>query len=765
MKLGWIIAYIFVTLALIVFFVRAVCQKKRITRYITWVMGFACIVVVSSIVQLATSKELVANIAYGVFFASLDWLLAAIIGFCNDYAEFQIERYVKTWMFIAVCAVDSLQLLANPWLHHAYSMRLEMRGETGYWVYDALGAFQIHLLWSYVLVAVIFGLLIFKTVRMPQMYHAKYRNILLILFIVVLLDALHLILGTVIDFSVLGFPLAAIAVYYYAVEFIPRALVNKTLGMTVDEMLDGVIIADVDNKAIYANDCVKEMLDLDVLAADRFHDNFDLWCRENYQSPEENFVYDWTREGENGEKQYLKVQYRRLLDEDGKYVGCYLNVQERTEEIQTLLEERYAATHDFLTGLYNREYFYKQAERCLRLHPEERYLMICSDIRNFKMINEIFGTEAADKLLIDMADALRSQTVGGEVYGRLVNDRFALLMRKRDYREMKFVAKSAEVMKIANDVSYPLMVYLGVYEVDDPSLPISMMCDRAMLALSTIKGDYQKQVAYYDEKLRYRVLEEQELAAGLDRAIHEGEIELYIQPQITVDGKCMGGEGLVRWNHPTKGLLLPGAFIGTFERNGMIVKLDLHVWELACRKLREWKDKGFADRYISVNISPKDFFFVDIYKEFTTLVGRYGISPKNIKLEITETAMMTDLPKQLALIKKLREAGFIVEMDDFGSGYSSLNMLKDIRIDTLKIDTEFLRASENEERSRTILKTVVALAKELGMPVITEGVETKDHVDFLTQIGCDIFQGFFFARPMKVEEYEKKYMSSHTETI
>lgn len=195
----------------------------------------------------------------------------------------------------------------------------------------------------------------------------------------------------------------------------------------------------------------------------------------------------------------------------------------------------------------------------------------------------------------------------------------------------------------------------------------------------------------------------------------------------------------------------------------MIVKLDLHVWELACRLLREWKDKGFEDRYISVNISPKDFFFVDIFKEFMALVTRYGISPHNLKLEITETAIITDLPKQLALIKKLRDAGFVVEMDDFGSGYSSLNMLKDIRVDMLKIDMEFLRQSENEGRSRTILKTVVALSKELGMPVITEGVETKDHVDFLTQIGCDIFQGFFFARPMKVADYEEKYLSQAKE--
>lgn len=760
MKISFSILYILVSLALIGFLIRAVYQKKDPTKHVKWVMSFACLCVWASIAQLLTSQRLVADIAYALFFVSIDWLLAALVGFCNVYCDFRMERFIKPWILLVICAVDSVQLMLNPWLHHAYTMRLSLHKNIGYWVYDARWAFQLHLLWSYVLVALIFGLLLQKIVKVPRMYRDKYRNVLLMLGTVVILDALHLIMGTIVDFSVLGFPLAAIAIYYYAIEFIPRALVSKTLGLAVDELLDGVIIADVDNRAIYANDCVKDLLDLHGKTGEHFQEDFELWCRQNYQSPEENFIYDWTMEAKDGEKRYLKVQYRRLLDEEGKYLGCYLNVQERTEEIETLLQERYAATHDFLTGLYNREYFYKQAERCLRLHPDERYLMICSDIRNFKMINDIFGREAADRLLIDMAQAMRTQAIGGEVYGRLVNDRFAMMMRKRDYREMKLIDKSTEVMKIANDVSYPLKVYLGVYEIDDPSMPISMMCDRALLALGTIKGDYQKQVAYYDEKLRYNVLQEQELAAGLDRAIREGEIELYIQPQITVDGKCLGGEGLVRWNHPTKGLLLPAAFIESFERNGMIVKLDLHVWELACKQLREWKDKGFPDRYLSVNISPKDFFFVDIYKEFTTLVGRYGISPKNLKLEITETAIITDLPKQLALIKKLREAGFGVAMDDFGSGYSSLNMLKDIRVDTLKIDMEFLRQSESEERSRTILKTVVALSKELGMPVITEGVETKDHVDFLTQIGCDIFQGFFFARPMKAADYEKKYLTN-----
>lgn len=758
MKLGFFIAYIFVALALFGVFVHAVRRKKDPTKHIKWLMCSAFVCVVSCIVQLVTVHSLIANLAYGVFFASIDWLLVALVGFCNGYCTYHMERYIKTWVLFAVCAVDSVQLLLNVFTNHAYTMMLVARDGEQFWMFHVLQPYELHLLWSYILVAMIFGMLLKKTIEVPHMYRSKYRNVLLMLVSAVLLDALHLLLGTVVDFSVLGFPLVAIAIYYYAVEFVPRALVSKTLGLMVDEMMDGVIIADADNRAIYANDCVREMLRSRKAFDGHFYEDFKAWCREHYQLPEENFIYDWTMELPDGEKRYLKVQHCRLTDEDEKYVGCYLNLQEHTEEVQTLLQERYLATHDALTGLYNCTYFYREAERCLRLHPDDRFLMICADIYGFKMINEVFGRETADQLLIDMAEMIRSQALGSEVYGRLGNDRFALLMRKRDYREMRLVGRSMDAMKIAEDVSYPLKIYRGVYEIDDPSLPIAVMCDRALMALDTIKGDFQKRIAYYDEQIRYSVLQEQELAAGLDRAIREGEIELYIQPQITADGSCLGGEGLVRWNHPTRGLLLPGAFIQSFERNGMIVKLDLHVWELTCRKLREWRDMGFTDHYISVNISSKDFFFIDIYEEFMNLTNRYGISPKNLKLEITETAVMTDLPKQLALIGKLREAGFVVEMDDFGIGNSSLNMLKDLRVDTLKLDIEFLRQSKNEERSRAILKTIVSLSKELGMPVITEGVETKDHVDFLTRIGCDIFQGFFFARPMRMEDYEKKYL-------
>ena len=244
----------------------------------------------------------------------------------------------------------------------------------------------------------------------------------------------------------------------------------------------------------------------------------------------------------------------------------------------------------------------------------------------------------------------------------------------------------------------------------------------------------------------------------LDEAIASGQFQIYLQAQVNGDGESHGAEALVRWIHPKKGYLPPSAFIDILEKNGAIVRLDRYVWELACLKLKEWKSEGREDMYLSVNISPKDFYFVDIYDTFTSLVETYGIDPKRLHLEITETSVMTDVEQRIKIIERLQAYGFIVEMDDFGSGYSSLNMLKEIHVNVLKVDMVFLRKTTEVERSRKILRTIISLAQELGMETIVEGVETSDQLEFLKSISCDIFQGYYFAKPMEVTQFEEIYM-------
>jgi EAL domain-containing protein (putative c-di-GMP-specific phosphodiesterase class I) len=258
------------------------------------------------------------------------------------------------------------------------------------------------------------------------------------------------------------------------------------------------------------------------------------------------------------------------------------------------------------------------------------------------------------------------------------------------------------------------------------------------------------------------MVSDHELTTQLETALENGELKMYLQSQVDRNGTVIGAEALVRWEHPTRGLLLPGDFIPLFEKNYQIARVDRFVWEEAARKLKEWEDTEFADLYISVNISPRDFESMNVYHVLTDLVEEYGINPKKLRVEITETTIMQNPWEQIKLIGRLRQAGFYVEMDDFGSGYSSLSMLKDVRLDAIKLDMRFLSASINTARGKKILSTIISLSKELHMTVIAEGVEKREYVEYLKQLGCDQFQGYYFTRPINTEDFEELVHKTNT---
>ena len=307
------------------------------------------------------------------------------------------------------------------------------------------------------------------------------------------------------------------------------------------------------------------------------------------------------------------------------------------------------------------------------------------------------------------------------------------------------------------DSSFHLHIFTGVYDINDLEEPVSIMCDKANLASETIKNEYKSNIAYYTERLFESSIEERRIIGEFERAISNNEFEMYLQPQVDSSGNLYGAEALVRWQHPERGLLSPAIFIDVLEKTGFIYKLDRYMWDKAAKKLGEWKKEGKDQYHISVNISTKDFYLVDVYETFVGLVDKYDIDPVNLNIEITETTLMSDFDKNMGIIRLLQNYGFNIEIDDFGSGYSSLNMLKDISADVLKIDMGFLRASENEAKGLDILESIITLAGKLGMKVITEGVETKKQLYMLVEMGCDMYQGYYFSKPIPVDEFEKKY--------
>lgn len=462
----------------------------------------------------------------------------------------------------------------------------------------------------------------------------------------------------------------------------------------------------------------------------------------------------------DGEMNYFYTTFKPLLDENGNHIGAFFVSENHTRDVLELKKQQYRAIHDKLTGIYNREGFIERASRTLEQNPEADFTMVCTDIKDFKLVNELFGERRGDEILLQIAELLMSVTPKGTIYGRLGTDRFAIFMRTELYHEDMYIKYAQKLSRLASNDVYHMVIHVGVYKNVNKKHSIVTMCDHALLAIEKIKDDYQQIVAYYDEALSRNIKNENQLIGEFDKALAHGEFCMFLQAQVSREHVVQGAEALTRWMHPDAGMIPPASFIPLFEKISLIHRLDMYIWEQACIKLKEWKEQGKTDLYISVNISPKDFYLVDIYTTLTMLVEKYGINPANLRLEITETALMTDINKQITLIEKLRAYGFAVEIDDFGSGYSSLNTLKDIRADVLKLDMGFLSQTEFKDRSNAVIDAVVTLSKQLGLSVVSEGVETMEQVDFLTKTGCDVFQGYYFAKPMPVKDFEEKYMNN-----
>lgn len=416
---------------------------------------------------------------------------------------------------------------------------------------------------------------------------------------------------------------------------------------------------------------------------------------------------------------------------------------------------QYDATHDSLTGLDNRRAFVHKTEMLVRQKPAGSYCIVSIDIENFKVINDQLGHEAGDALLNHVAQCLRA-------HFNASNESIAC----HDSADLFLVLTSAsialerslqECLDDMERVALPMRMTprFGLYVIDAPGLAVGAMIDRAMLAQRTVKGMANVHMAYYDEKIRTKLLNEQEIVEEMQSALESGQFTVYLQPQYNqVSNEVMGVEALVRWRHPGKGMVPPGEFIPIFEKNGFIVQLDQFVWEESCKLLRKWMDDGLAVVPVSVNVSRMDIYELDLCVTFSDLLARYRLRPELLRLEITESAYMENASQLIEVVERLRDQGFCIEMDDFGSSYSSLNTLKDVPVDMLKLDMRFL-VSENkdDDRSGIILHSIVRMARWLNIPVMAEGVETVQQAAYLKSIGCRYVQGYLFARPMPAEAF------------
>lgn len=412
---------------------------------------------------------------------------------------------------------------------------------------------------------------------------------------------------------------------------------------------------------------------------------------------------------------------------------------------------------DKLTGLFDQNAFMDKLRDRLQdasYDDNEKIMVVYFDIQRFKVINDIFGRAEGDRLLIHAADIVKKEIGDNGVGCRLDADRFLFFKSiKKEDMNVSLARFLDSIMSY--ELPFEITCNAGIYVIDDKNMRTDGIIDRAIMAQAAVKGSYTERFKFYTEAMRQKLISEQEIVGSMRTALKEKQFVIYYQPQYNHStGMLVGSEALVRWLHPEKGLISPAEFIPVFEKNGFITSLDLYVFEGVCRFLRMCIDSNSTIVPISINITRYDIFNPDFVDNIEKVRKEYDIPAKYLRIEITESAAIGNTKFINDAVEKLHSYGYIVEMDDFGSGYSSLNVLKDINFDIIKLDMKFLQnESESNNRGGTILSSVVRMLNWLGMPMIAEGVETMKQADFLKSISCDYIQGFLYSKPLPEADY------------
>ena len=752
MRLTFAIIYTLLIVLLGLFGIISRRSNKAVALPVSYLQFTFIVPIVGNLIIVLSQNELLSTIGSYTYFIGMDLMAFSLFDFTLSYCSIPWRKHrKKCYIIYTILTLDMIQYLFNPFFGHAFGMEAIMVDDAPYYRLVPYLGQTLHR--AAVYTAVFTSLIIFlvKTIRVPRIYAEKYYIIFFTMFFAGIWQSYYIFSRAPIDRSMLALATCAILIFYFSLYFKPFRLLDRMLANIASQMSEAIFFFDANKRCIWINSNGRKLLNLNSdsmeEASERLYALFkNLRDKQGNSSTQESVVIE-------GETHYFSFDRQIVTDDKNRRIGSFLSVHDHTADILKHQQELYDATHDKLTGLFTKEHMFNLVKNKLANETDVQYAIAYFDIKDFKMVNDIFGSKMGDHVLQQVADWLKENSTKDWVYGRLAGDAFGICF-PYDEAYILVVERRLSRFVISNgSIDQHILMHVGIYKITDPNIDVSIMFDRAHLALTSVKNEYNKHIAIYDNKMRDQVLWDQKISADLEKAIKERQIIPYLQPIVNKSGKIIGAEALVRWNHPEEGFLAPFKFIPVFEKNGMIAEVDKYIWRCACEILSSWKDEK-ADLFISVNISPKDFYFMDVYAEITNLVAEFKINPARLRIEITETVMMTEAESRMAILRKFREEGFIVEMDDFGSGYSSLNQLKDMPLDVLKIDMKFLGRTDDNNRATTILKNVIRLSDDLGLSSLTEGVETEDQYKMLSEMGCNLFQGYYFAKPMPVKEYE-----------
>ncbi len=437
-----------------------------------------------------------------------------------------------------------------------------------------------------------------------------------------------------------------------------------------------------------------------------------------------------------------------LRDKDKKIICTHINIRKYTEK-----EESDRRILDSFTSEKAPQIFSRRISKMMSKYADKNIAFVQFDVERFKLINDSYGVEIGDEIIKFINDSLSVICTDDQPYSRLTADVFMIVTAFDDEDEIiEFIHKLEDSVSGYKNIEYRLI--FGVAIAEDRTLHTRKHGDNATLARKSVKGNALNNIGFYNGSLKMALYHQQTIEDDMVRAMENNEFVMYLQPKYSISiGKIIGAEALTRWIHPEKGMIAPVDFIPIFEKNGFILRLDQHIWECACKKIHEWIENGIKPVPVSVNISREYINNFNVVEYFAELIKKYNIPVHLLEAEITESI---DAEDTSGVVNNMKKIGFTMLMDDFGSGYSSLNMLKTTPFDVLKIDRNFLSEFMESDKGRKIIAHTISMTQDIGLDIIAEGVETNEQAQFLSKCGCDIVQGFYYSKPIPAEEFDKR---------
>lgn len=468
-----------------------------------------------------------------------------------------------------------------------------------------------------------------------------------------------------------------------------------------------------------------------------------------------------------GKKHFHVTSTPIRIETETRTIFCSLELgtEELPQEVPAVIADydsnsaEYLLTHDILTRMLNTEGFYREVRQRLVDHPDQNYAILAVNIKSLKVLNSMYGRAYGDSVIIDLADYICKKGSSDAVFARDMADGILVFDKVEEIDADRISRNLSELQERFSTREFLFSLHVGMYEIRDKSVPIAQMVNYATLAMRSIGTSSERNFAVFTDRMMENELHEHKVISAFDRVLEEGRFLMYLQPQVDADGRFLGAEALVRACEKEGGIIPPASFIDILEKSEQISRLDRYIWDQAAAKLAQWGESTnplLRNAYISINVSPNDFYSMNVPETIWQICREHKVDPARLHVEITETSVMDDLNHRTENISKLQKLGFTVEIDDFGKGASSLALLGRSNADVLKIDREFVRGIRESDKDYYIMKSVMGLTEEIGMRSIVEGVETKDQLDLLSRMGCRVFQGFYFSKPVPPEELEEK---------